>query len=237
MDVKKIQDYLDDVKQKKLDEIVSLREQIIKLSNDANETRNLLDKLTEAEIDRATSNAFYYVNENSVIETKDFESYSISQLTNGYCIRYKGGYNVFVNNNFELTAGALQMLMQSKPTQLNTIEETNDITELSEEGYMNLANSAIEMIFRLPLFVLSNVPTTFNIATMATMYMNLLQTKGEVPTEDTENPEYDKFLMQMNEMLENFAEGLRKEGEDYERRNGISHEKESENKGENESQG
>jgi hypothetical protein len=76
-----------------------------------------------------------------------------------------------------------------------------------------------------------------NIATIGLMYQNLLQKMGSVPTEETENPEYDKFLLQMNEMLENFATGLEKEGKEYEKRNGINHDKEevkTESEGESE---
>jgi hypothetical protein len=58
-----------------------------------------------------------------------------------------------------------------------------------------------------------------------------------VPTDETENPEYDKFLLQMNEMLDNFATGLEKEGKEYERRNSINVEKEVKTESEGESEG
>ena len=85
--------------------------------------------------------------------------------------------------------------------------------------------SAAEMVFRLPMFVLSHEATTLNIATMGLMYMNLLQKMGEVPTEESDNPEYDKALVQMNKLMENFAAGLEKEGKEYEKRMGYESKK------------
>jgi hypothetical protein len=98
--------------------------------------------------------------------------------------------------------------------------------------------SAAEQVFRLPMYVFSNTPTMLNIATIGLMYQNLLQKMGSVPTAETENPEYDKFLLQMSEMLDNFAAGLEKEGKEYEKRNGIDNgEKERRNEGESQGEG
>jgi hypothetical protein len=126
------------------------------------------------------------------------------------------------------TASTLQQIMEGVPS---------DITDKEEREGVEMVLSAAEQVFRLPMYVFSNTPTMLNIATIGLMYQNLLQKMGSVPTEETENPEYDKFLLQMNEMLDNFAAGLEKKGLEYEKRNGINHDKEevkTESEGESE---
>ena len=77
----------------------------------------------------------------------------------------------------------------------------------------------------------------FSIATIATRYLVYLQDKGEVPTEETDNPEYDKALQMINEIVENITTGLEKEGKEWERRNGINVEEEGEKQTEGEGKG
>jgi hypothetical protein len=110
------------------------------------------------------------------------------------------------------TASTLQQIMDGVPS---------DIKDKDEREGVELVLSAAEQVFRLPMYVFSNTPTMLNIATIGLMYQNLLQKTGSVPTAENENPEYDKFLLQMSELLDNFAAGLEKEGKEYERRNGI----------------
>ena len=211
------------------EEIVRLREELVGLSSDPIKTRELLDKLTEEEIFQHDIESPYHVSKNDIEEEKDFDFYNVCKTRNGYLIHYKGGYTVYVDEKNMSACGALQMLM----------DDTSKIEGEDKENYEN-AQSAVELIFRLPMFIFSHAPTTFNIATLATKYLIFLTEKGEVPTEETENPEYDKFLLQMNEMLDNFAAGLEKEGLEYEKRNGINHGKEkikTESEGESEGSG
>ena len=126
------------------------------------------------------------------------------------------------------TASALKQIMDGVPS---------DITDEEERNGVGIVLDAAEQVFRLPMYVFSNTPTMLNIATIGLMYQNLLQKMGSVPTAETENPEYDKFLLQMNEMLDNFAAGLEKEGKEYERRNGINVEEEVKTESEGESEG
>ena len=205
------------------EEIIRLREELVGLSSDPIKTRELLDKLTEEEIFQHDIESVYHVGKNDIEEEKDFDFYKVCKTRDGYLIHYKGGYTVFANEKLLSTCSALELLMEDKG---------------SEEE--ELAKSAIETIFRIPLFVFSHPSTTFNIATMATKYLIYIQEKGEVPTEETDNPEYDKFITQMNEMLENFADGLEKEGKEYELRNGLNNgeeREEAENKGKGEGDG
>lgn len=194
------------------DEIIKLRERLVELSTDPIETRSLLDKLTEEEIAQHDTECPLLVTKNDIQETKNGEFYKLHKTRNGYLLHYHGGYDVLVDDKLLSTASALQQIMDGVPS---------DITDKEEREGVEMMLSAAELIFRLPMFVLSHPMTTVNIATMGIMYMNLLQKMGEVPTEETENPEYDKALVQMNELMENFAAGLEKEGKEYEKRMGA----------------
>lgn len=194
------------------DDIIKIRERLVELSTDPIETRSLLDKLTEEEIAQHDTECPLLVTKNDIQETKDGEFYKLHKTRNGYLLHYHGGYDVLVDEKLLSTASALQQIMDGVPS---------DITDKEEREGVEMMLSAAELIFRLPMFVLSHPMTTVNIATMGIMYMNLLQKMGEVPTEETENPEYDKALVQMNQLMENFAAGLEKEGKEYERRMGA----------------
>ena len=194
------------------DEIIKLRERLVELSTDPIETRELLDKPTNEEIEKHDAECHVIVTKNDIHETKDMEFCKIHKTRNGYLIHYHGGYSVVVDDKLLSTAAAIQQIMDGVP---------DDITDKEERESVEMMLSAAELVFRLPMFVLSHPVTTINIATMGIMYMNLLQKMGEVPTEETENPEYDKFIAQMSEMLENFAAGLEKEGKEYEKRMGA----------------
>lgn len=207
------------------DEIIKLREELVGLSSDPMKTRELLDKLEGEVLWENHLESPIHIGKKDIKEEKDFDFYKVSRTADGqYLIHYKGGYTVLIDGKLLSTCSALELLMQD-----NGSEE--------EE----LAKSAIETIFRLPMYVFSHPETTYTIATIATKYMLYLQEKGEVPTEETENPEYDKFILEMNELMENFAEGLEKEGREYERRNGYAEEEkpeiESDNQGDSESEG
>lgn len=193
------------------DEIIKLRERLVALSTDPIETRELLDKLTYEEIAQHDADCPLIVTKNDIQETKDGEIYKLHKTRNGYLLHYQGGYDVLVDDKLLSTASALQQIMDGVPS---------DITDKDKRDGVELILSAAELVFRLPMFVLSNLTTTINIATMGLMYMNLLQKMGEVPTEESDNPEYDKALVQMNELMENFAAGLEKEGKEYEKRMG-----------------
>lgn len=207
------------------DEIIKIRERLVELSKDPIETRELLDKLTYEEIAQHDAECPIIVTKNDIEETKDGEVYKLHKTRNGYLLHYHGGYDVLVDDKLLSAASALQQIMDGVPS---------DITDKEEREGIELMLSAAELVFRLPMFVLSHPQTTLNIATMGLMYMNLLQKLGEVPTADTDNPEYDKALAQMSEFMENFAAGLEKEGKEYERRMGYG-EKEVENEGESQS--
>lgn len=210
------------------DEIIRLREELIGLSSDHIKTRELLDKLTEEEILQHDIESPFHVGKNDIEETKDLEVGKLHKTKNGYLLHYHGGFSVLVDEKLMSTASALQQIMEGVPS---------DITDKDERKGVEIVLDAAEQVFRLPMYVFSNTPTMLNIATMGLMYQNLLQKMGGVPTAETENPEYDKFLLQMNEMLDNFAAGLEKEGKEYERRNGINVEEEVKTESEGESEG
>ena len=210
------------------DEIIRLREELVGLSSDPIKTRELLDKLTEEEIFQHDIESPFHVGKNDIEETKDLEVGKLHKTKEGYLLHYHGGFSVLVDEKLISTASTLQQIMEGVPS---------DITDKEEREGVEMVLSAAEQVFRLPMYVFSNTPTMLNIATIGLMYQNLLQKMGEVPTAETENPEYDKFLLQMNEMLDNFAAGLEKEGWEYEKRNGINNGKkevktESEGEGE-----
>lgn len=198
------------------DEIIKLRERLVELSKDPIETRELLDKLTYEEIAQHDADCQLIVTKNDIQETKDGEIYKLHKTRNGYLLHYHGGYDILVDDKLISTASALQQIMDGVPADAS--EEINPETGMSEKQGIEMMLSAAEMVFRLPMFVLSHEATTLNIATMGLMYMNLLQKMGEIPTEETDNPEYDKAIIQMSELMENFAKGLEKEGKEYERR-------------------
>lgn len=210
------------------DEIIRLREELVGLSSDPIKTRELLDKLTEEEIFQHDLESPFHVGKNDIEETKDLEVGKLHKTRNGYLLHYHGGYSILVDEKLMSTASTLQQIMEGVPS---------DITDKEEREGVEMVLSAAEQVFRLPMYVFSNTPTMLNIATIGLMYQNLLQKMGSVSTEETENPEYDKFLLQMNEMLDNFAAGLEKEGLEYEKRNGINNGKEkikTESEGESE---
>ena len=194
------------------EEIIRLREELVGLSSDPMKTRELLDKLEGEVLWENHLESPIHIGKKDIKDEKDFDFYKVSRTADGqYLLHYKGGYTVLVDEKLLTTCSALELLMEEKGS--------------DEE---ELAKSAIETIFRLPLYVFSHPETTYTIATIATKYLLYLQEKGDVPTEDTDNPEYDKFIQQMNELMENFAAGLEKEGLEYERRNGITHNEEKE---------
>ena len=206
------------------DEIIRIREELVGLSSDQIKTRELLDKLTEEEIFQHDIESPFHVGKNDIEETKDLEVGKLHKTKNGYLLHYHGGYSILVDEKLMSTATALQQIMEGVPS---------DITDKEEREGVEMVLSAAEQVFRLPMYVFSNTPTMLNIATMGLMYQNLLQKMGSVPTAETENQEYDKFILQMNELLDNFADGLEKEGLEYEKRNGMNHGKEEvETKGE-----
>lgn len=194
------------------DSIIQLREKLVGLSKDPIETRKLLDKLTEEEINQSSIKSPFHVGEKDIENEKDLGFAKVCKTNKGYLIQYKGGYSILINHRLLSPCMAIQSLMDGVPI---------EVTDKDEREAIELSNSAIEMIFRLPMFVFSNGMVTFSIAEMATRYLMLLQEMGEVPTEETENPEYDKFIEQMNDFLENFATGLEKEGKEYENRMGA----------------
>jgi hypothetical protein len=210
------------------DEIIRLREELVGLSSDPIKTRELLDKLTEEEIFQHDIESPFHVGKNDIEETKDLEVGKLHKTRNGYLLHYHGGFSVLVDEKLMSTASTLQQIMEGVPS---------DIKDKDEREGVEMVLSAAEQVFRLPMYVFSNTPTMLNIATIGLMYQNHLQKMGEVPTAETENPEYDKFLLQMNEMLDNFAAGLEKEGKEYERRNGINVEEEIKTESEGESKG
>ena len=209
------------------DEIIRIREKLVGLSSDPIKTRELLDKLTEEEIFQHDIESPFHVGNKDIEETKDLEVGKLHKTRNGYLLHYHGGFSVLVDEKLMSTASTLQQIMEGVPS---------DITDKEEREGVEMVLSAAEQVFRLPMYVFSNTPTMLNIATIGLMYQNLLQKMGSVPTAETENPEYDKFLLQMSEMLDNFAAGLEKEGKEYERRNGINVEKERKIESEGESE-
>ena len=212
------------------EEIIKLRERLVELSKDPIETRELLDKLTYEEIAQHDAECPIIVTKNDIAQTKDGNAYKLHKTRNGYLLQYYGGYSVLVDDKLMSTASALQQIMDGVPADASDV--VNPETGMSEKDGIEVMLSAAEMVFRLPMFVLSHEITTLNIATMGTMYINLLQKLGEVPTAETDNPEYDKALAQMSEFMDNFAAGLEKEGKEYERRMGYGKEAESESKSE-----
>ena len=174
------------------DEIIRLREELVGLSSDPIKTRELLDKLTEDEIFQHDIESPFHVGKNDIEETKDLEVGKLHKTRNGYLLHYHGGFSVLVDEKLMSTASTLQQIMQGIPS---------EITDEKEREGVGIVLDAAEQVFRLPMYVFSNIPTMLNIATMGVMYQTLLQ---------------------MNEMLDNFAAGLEKEGLEYERRNGIS---------------
>ena len=210
------------------DAIIRIREELVGLSSDPIKTRELLDKLTEEEISQHDIESPFHVGKNDIEETKDLNVGKLHKTRNGYLLHYHGGFSVLVDERLMSTASALQQIMEGVPS---------DITDKDEREGVEMVLSAAEQVFRLPMYVFSNTPTMLNIATMGLMYQNLLQKIGSVPTAETENPEYDKFLLQMNELLDNFAAGLEKEGKEYERRMGINVEEEIKTESEGEIEG
>lgn len=210
------------------DEITRLREELVGLSSDPIKTRELLDKLTEEEISQHDLECPFIVTKNDIEETKNLEVGKLHKTKEGYLLHYHGGFSVLVDEKLMSTASALQQIMEGVPS---------DITDKEEREGVEIVLSAAEQVFRLPMYVFSNTPTMLNIATIGLMYQNLLQKMGSVPTAEMENPEYDKFLLQMNELLDNLAAGLEKEGKEYERRNGINVEEEVKTESEGESEG
>ena len=204
------------------DEIIKIRERIVELSKDPIETRELLDKLTYEEIAQHDAECPIIVTKNEIEETKDGNVYKLHKTRNGYLLQYHGGYSVLVDDKLMSTASALQQIMDGVPADASN--EVNQETGMSEKDGIELMLSAAEMIFRLPLFVFSHEITVLNIAAMGAMYINLYQRMGKVPTAEIDNPEYDKAIIQMNELMENFAKGLEKEGKEYERRMGYGEE-------------
>ena len=209
------------------DSIIQLREKLVGLSKDPIETRKLLDQLTEEEIDNANIRSPFHVGEKDIEDTKDLQFAKVHKTKNGYLLHYHGGYSVLVDEKLMNTCGSMQLLMDGK---IDPLPEG-----LTKED-VDTWNGAVEMVFRLPMFIFNNFDATITIAEVASRYMLLLQKMGEVPTLDSENPEYDKFIVGINELMENFATGLEKQGKEYEKRMGYG-KGQIEGQGENQGQG
>lgn len=212
------------------DEIIKIRERLVELSKDPIETRELLDKLTYEEIAQHDAECPIIVTKNEIEETKDGDVYKLQRTRNGYLLQYYGGYSIFVDNRLILPSSALQQIMDGVPASAS--DKVIPEIGFSEKQSIQIMLEAAELMFRLPMIVLSNEAVYLNIATMVQMYKGLMQRIGEVPTPDMENPEYDKFMEQMSEFLANFAKGLEKEYKEYERRMGYGEENTTENQSE-----
>lgn len=209
------------------DEIIKLREQLVELSKDPIETRKLLDQLTEEEIEQANIESPFHVGKKDIVETKDIEVGKIHKTKNGYCLHYHGGYSILVDDKMIATASTLQQIMDGVP---------EDVTDKDEKEGVEIMLSAAEQIFRIPMYIFSHPITMLNMATMGLMYQNYIQKMGEVPTEETDNPEYDKFILQMNDLMENCISGLEKAGKEYEKRMGYGEKVKNEGESESESE-
>lgn len=208
--------------------ITKIRERLVALSTDPIETRKLLDQLTEEEIGQANAESPFHVGKKDIVETKDFDHYVVHRLTDGYLLHYRGGYSVKVDDKFLSPASALQQIIDGVPEDVKNEQQRQDIQTML---------NAAEMVFRLPMFVFSNGDVTLTAAEVGLKYLLYLQEVGEVPTPETENPEFDKVLVQMNELMEGLAEGLEKQGKEYEKRMGYGQgeiKNEGEGKGESE---
>ena len=183
------------------DSIIKLREQLVELSTDPMETRKLLDQLTEEEIDNANIHSPFHVGEKDIIETRDLEFAKVHKTKNGYLLHYHSGYSILVDDKNISAATALDSLLEGADK--NMPEE--------EQEAIKLANNAVETIFRLPMFIFSHPLSTYTIAEIGLRYMLLLQELGEIPTGESDNPAYDKYIMQINEIMENFTKGLETE--------------------------
>lgn len=210
------------------DEIIRIREELVGLSSDPIKTKELLDKLTEEEISQHDIESPFHVGKDDIEETKDLEVGKLHKTRNGYLLHYHGGFSILVDEKLISPASTLRQIMDGVPS---------DIKDKEEREGVEMVLSAAEQVFRLPMYVFSNTPTMLNIATMGLMYQNLLQKMGEVPTAETENPEYDKYILQINEFLENAAIGIEKQGKEWERRNGTNVEEEIKTESEGESEG
>lgn len=203
------------------EEIVRLREELVALSTDPMKTRSLLDKLAVEENDEHDLGAKFLVREDDIVETLDKEVYVVYKTKSGYVLHYRGGYTINIDQRMRNAYDTVGILFE---------KGTDEGTEM--------AKLAVETVFRLPIFIFSSPESTYTIAEIGVRYMELVQKLGEIPTEETENPEYDKFLVGINELMENLAAGLKKEGLEYEKRMGISHgESESKGEGQNEGEG
>ena len=217
------------------DEIIKIRERLVELSKDPIETRELLDRLTYEEIARHDAECPLIVTKNEIEETKDGDVYKLQRTRNGYLLQYYGGYSIFVDNRLILPSSALQQIMDGVPASAS--DKVIPEIGFSEKQSIQIMLEAAELMFRLPMIVLSNEAVYLNIATMVQMYKGLMQRIGEVPTAETDNPEYDKALAQMLEFMDNFAAGLKKEGKEYERRMGyVKTETESQSEGKDDNQ-
>lgn len=183
------------------DGIIELRERLVELSKDPVETRELLDKLTEEEIEQANIKSPFHVGEKDILETRELGFANVHKTKNGYLLHYHSGYSILIDDRNINAASALQSLLEGVDKKMSD----------DEKDAVELANNAIEMIFRLPMFVFSHAVTTYTVAEIGVRYMLLLQELGEVPTDETQNPAYDKFIVQLNEMMENFKNGLEME--------------------------
>lgn len=200
------------------EEIVKLREELVANSKDEMLCRSLLDKLSEAVCDEHDKEHLFVIRKGEVEEKKDLDFMAIYKLHGGSVVRFKGGMDVYLDNKIISAQQAIDLFMQKMPE------------DEKERETVEAAQMAVRYIFQLPMFVFSSPETTYGIAEMATRYMLYLQRMGQVPVAETDNPEYDKFILQINEMVENFSKGLEEQGLEYERRMGYGKKSESESK-------
>lgn len=196
-------------------DIVDVRERIVALSTDPAETRALLDRLTDLEVAAAVSESTVHVGKDDVVETKELNGARLHRTKTGFLLHNYGGYDVVVDERMVGTCSALQMLMEGTAAEIPDGLTAEDVEEW---------NIAVEMVFRLPMFVFGSVETTMFISESAYRYLMFLQKVSEVPTPDSENPEYDRFVAGLSSLFEDLAKGIERQGKEYEERMGSKEE-------------
>lgn len=219
------------------DTIVDIRTKIVEQCSDKEKVKDLLDSLTEEVENDLMKKQIVSVDKDHIVTQKDFDTHVIYETDRGYLLSYKGGYDVVVDSRMSSAADALDFILHN-----DRLQAEADDKDHAED--LEVAASAMEVIFRLPMFIFSHADCTFSIASIATQYMLLLQDLGKVPTkDDDDDPKVQEFMRQLATTIDTLSEIMEEQGKEYERKakeevkNAKSTKPETEQKGNGKTEG
>lgn len=198
------------------DKIIKLREEIVSLCNDKQKAKRLLEDLTDAEIERNESEMHFFTRKRDIVDEKDFGNFSVYEFEDTCSVRFKGGYEIFVNDNIEsLNEGIINMLVDIRDKKMK-----KEFEEYKED---------MALLLLTPMYATSDVRLFVTITTMLRRYLNGLTKYAETHPneEDAEGDEVIEMYNELFKMTDVLAKKVEQEGLEFEKKNNSKNKKTS----------